>query len=47
MKYTTGIFDLVPEQQANASVEFEWSDIPHLPTYNLPLIKDDVVIGYV
>ena len=27
-------------------MEFEWSDTPHLPTYNLPLKKDGVITGY-
>ena len=47
VKYMSGIFDSVPEQKPNTSIEFEWSDVPHLPTYNLPLIKDDVIVGYV
>lgn len=44
-KYMSEIFDRLPNQQPSTSVEFEWSDAPHLPTYNLPLIKDGVVIG--
>ena len=46
-KYLGDIFDNVPKQQSNNSVEFEWSETPHLPTYSLPLVKDGIVVGYV
>ena len=46
-RYLGDIFDNVPKVQSSNSVEFEWSETPHLPTYSLPLVKDGIVVGYV
>lgn len=47
LKYSGDIFDNVPKQPSNNSLEIEWSETPHLQTYSLPLIKEGIVVGYV
>ena len=44
-KYLGDIFDNVPKQQSSNSMEFEWSETPHLQTYSLPLVKDGIAVG--
>ncbi|XP_028405537.1 protein piccolo-like isoform X2 [Dendronephthya gigantea] len=45
LKYSGDVFDNVPKQQSNNSLEIEWSETPHLQTYSLPLIKEGIVVG--
>ena len=41
----SGIFEGVPDCRDLGEPEFEACDKPFLPTYNLPVEKDGVVIG--
>ncbi|XP_046852076.1 uncharacterized protein LOC124445397 isoform X2 [Xenia sp. Carnegie-2017] len=44
-KTVEDVFSGISDVKPNNTVEFEWSDSPHLPTYNLPVVKDGIVIG--
>lgn len=37
----SGIFEGVPKIETVPDGEFELSDRPHLPTYNLPVVVND------
>ncbi|XP_031566536.1 BCL-6 corepressor-like isoform X2 [Actinia tenebrosa] len=41
----SGIWEDIPDCSDSFVPEFEVSDKPHLTTYNLPVLKDDVVVG--
>ena len=42
--HVTGILEGVPDSASVCDGEFELSDRPHLPTYNLPFFSDDVIV---
>ena len=41
LDHTSGIFEGVPKSETIPDGEFELSDRPHLPTYNLPVMVND------